>query len=157
MKTIENKTILTYGTFDMFHIGHLRLLKRIKNMAGRVIVGVSTDEFNSIKGKKTLIPYDQRVEIITSINYVDIVIPESSWDQKIEDIKKYNVDVFAIGNDWEGKFDFLKEHCEVVYLERTKDISTTELKKSLKNFLSIPYADLIKAFDVLEILRQDLE
>ena len=154
---MKNKTIITYGTFDMFHIGHLKLLERIKNIADNVIVGVSTDEFNLLKGKKTLIPYSQRSQIVSAISYVDIVIPESSWEQKIIDIKKYNVDIFAIGNDWEGKFDFLKEYCEVVYLERTKDISTTELKKSLKNFLSISHDDLIKAFEVLEMLRQDLE
>src|SRR5690554_3555325 len=152
-----SRTILTYGTFDMFHIGHLRLLERLSHMADRVIVGVSTDEFNMGKGKKTLIPYEQRAEIVSAISYVDLVIPEVSWDQKIQDVKKHGVDVFAMGNDWEGKFDFLKEHCEVVYLERTRNISTTELKRSLKSFLSIPHEDLLKAFEVLEMLRRDLE
>ncbi|WP_366930744.1 adenylyltransferase/cytidyltransferase family protein [Marinospirillum sp.] len=151
------KTILTYGTFDMFHIGHLRLLERLSAMADRVIVGVSTDEFNLQKGKKTLIPYDQRAEIVAAISHVDLVIPEVSWDQKIHDVQINNVDIFAMGNDWEGKFDFLKDHCEVVYLERTRNISTTELKRSLKSFLSIPHEDLLKAFEVLDMLRQDLE
>src|SRR5690625_4372629 len=103
-----NTRIITYGTFDMFHIGHLRLLKRLSEMADEVIVAVSTDEFNEIKGKKTLIPYEQRAEIVQAICYVDKVIPEYSWEQKIEDVKNYNVDIFAIGEDWRGEFDFLK-------------------------------------------------
>lgn len=150
------KTIITYGTFDMFHIGHLNLLKNLSKMGDRIIVGVSTDEFNADKGKKCLIPYEQRAAIVQAIEFVDLVIPENSWEQKREDIKTYNVDIFAIGNDWEGKFDDLRDICEVVYLERTKNISTTELKKSLKGFLSIPEKELRAAFDVLEILRRDL-
>ena len=154
---MSKKIVITYGTFDMFHVGHLRLLKRLKEMGDELIVAVSTDEFNEVKGKKTLIPYDQRVEILSSIEYVDRVIPEKSWEQKIEDVKKYKADLFVIGNDWEGEFDFLKEHCEVVYLERTKDISTTQLKKSLTNFLSIPKEDILNAFKVIETLRKDFE
>lgn len=151
------KTVITYGTFDMFHVGHLNLLKRLSEMGGKVIVAVSTDEFNLKKGKKTLIPYEQRAAIVESIKYVDLVIPEESWEQKLSDVKEHGVDVFAIGQDWEGKFDFLKDLCEVVYLERTKDISTTDLKRSLTRFLSIPHKDLIQAFEVLEMLRRDLE
>lgn len=151
------KTIITYGTFDMFHIGHLNLLRRLKDMADRVIVAVSTDEFNQGKGKKTLIPYEQRAEIVAAIRYVDLVIPETAWEQKVEDVKKYDVDIFAIGKDWEGKFDFLKEYCEVVYLDRTRDISTTDLKRSLKHFLSIPREDVLRALEVLDMLRRDLE
>lgn len=151
------RTIITYGTFDMFHIGHLNLLRRMKEMAGRVIVAVSTDEFNELKGKKTLIPFEQRVAIVEAIRYVDLVIPEVSWEQKIDDVKTYGVDIFAIGKDWERKFDFLKEYCEVVYLERTRQISTTELKRSLKHFLSIPREDVLHALEVLESLRRDLE
>ncbi|WP_445011794.1 adenylyltransferase/cytidyltransferase family protein [Vreelandella stevensii] len=151
------KTIITYGTFDMFHVGHLNLLKRLSEMADNVIVAVSTDEFNLGKGKKTLIPYEQRAAIVESIKYVSKVIPEESWEQKLSDVKKYKVDIFAIGNDWEGKFDFLSELCEVVYLDRTKNISTTDLKKSLTRFLSIPHKDLMKAFEALEMLRRDLE
>lgn len=151
------KTVITYGTFDMFHIGHLKLLKRLKEMGDNVVVAVSTDEFNLGKGKKTLIPYEQRAQIVESIKYVDMVIPEENWEQKLSDVKKYNVDIFAIGEDWKGKFDFLEDLCEVVYLPRTQNISTTDLKKSLKRFLSIPHEDLVQAFEVLEMLRRDLE
>ena len=151
------KTIITYGTFDMFHIGHLKLLQRLKKLGDKLIVAVSTDEFNELKGKKTLIPYQERAEIIENIKGVDLVIPETNWEQKIDDIKKYNVDVFAIGDDWKGKFDFLKEYCEVVYLERTKDISTTQLKKSLLNFTSIPKEAIMEAFEVIETLKKDFE
>ena len=126
-------------------------------MGDRLIVGVSTDEFNAQKYKKCLIPFEQRAAIVEAIEYVDMVIPENNWEQKREDIKKYNVDIFAIGDDWKGKFDDLKDICEVVYPERTKNISSTELKKSLKSFLSIPPEDLRAAFDVLAILRRDLE
>jgi len=151
----KKRRVITYGTFDMFHIGHLRLLKRLKEMGDELIVAVSTDEFNSLKGKKTLIPYEQRAEIVESIRYVDKVIPEKNWEQKIDDIKNYDIDLFVIGDDWKGKFDFLKEYCEVKYLDRTKDISTTQLKKSLTNFLSIPREDILKAFDILEALKKD--
>jgi glycerol-3-phosphate cytidylyltransferase len=153
----NKKIIITYGTFDMFHIGHLKLLKRLSKLADELIVGVSTDEFNKVKGKKVLIPYEQRSEIIRNIKCVDMVIPENNWEQKIDDINRYNVDIFAIGDDWKGKFDFLKEYCEVIYLKRTADISTTKLKKSLGNFLSIPKEDLINAFEILEQLKKDLE
>ena len=152
-----DKTIITYGTFDMFHIGHLKLLQRLAALGDRLIVAVSTDEFNDGKGKKTLIPYEQRAEIVENIKCVDLVIPETSWEQKIEDIKKYGVDIFAIGDDWEGKFDFLKEHCEVLYLSRTENISTTKLKKSLTSFLSIPKEDILNAFEVIETLKKDFE
>lgn len=152
-----SKTVITYGTFDMFHIGHLKLLRRLSEMGDKVIVAVSTDEFNELKGKKTLIPYDQRAAIVEAIDCVDLVIPEESWEQKLSDVKRYQVDVFAIGEDWKGKFDFLEELCEVVYLPRTKNISTTDLKRSLKRFLSISQDDLRKAFEVLELLRRDLE
>jgi len=151
------KTIITYGTFDMFHVGHLRLLQRLNKLADRLIVAVSTDEFNEGKGKKTLIPYKQRAEIVSNIKCVDLVIAEENWEQKKEDIKKYDVDIFAIGDDWEGKFDFLNELCEVVYLSRTEDISTTKLKKSLTNFMSIPKEDILNAFEVIETLKKDFE
>ncbi len=151
------KTVITYGTFDMFHIGHLKLLERLSKMADRLIVAVSSDEFNLEKGKKVLIPYKQRAEIVGSIKYVDMVIPENNWSQKIEDIKKYNIDIFAMGHDWQGKFDELKEYCEVVYLPRTQDISTTALKKTLKNFSNINKQELLQAFDILERLKNDME
>ncbi len=150
------KTVITYGTFDLFHIGHLKLLQRIKNLGDRLIVAVSTDEFNTLKGKKTIIPYEQRAEIVSNIKCVDLVIPENNWEQKIEDIQKYNVDIFTMGNDWEGKFDFLKEHCEVVYLDRTEGISSTQLKQTLKSF-SVSKDEIVKAFEILEQLRKDFE
>lgn len=133
----KEKIVLTYGTFDMFHIGHLNLLNRLKRLGDKLIVAVSTDEFNSIKGKKTLIPFEQRALIVQNIKCVDMVISEENWEQKIDDIKKYNVDIFAIGDDWQGKFDFLKDYCEVIYLPRTQNISTTELKKELNKYLGI--------------------
>lgn len=133
----KEKIVLTYGTFDMFHIGHLNLLNRLKNLGSKLIVAVSTDEFNALKGKKTLIPFEQRALIVQNIKCVDMVIAEDTWEQKIEDIKKYNIDIFAMGDDWEGKFDFLKDYCEVIYLSRTENISTTQLKLELNTFLGI--------------------
>lgn len=133
MNPKKRKIVITYGTFDMFHIGHLNLLKRAKKLGDYLIVGVSTDEFNKIKGKKTVIPYKHRVEIVKAIKYVDLVIPEHSWEQKVEDIKKYKVDILVMGDDWKGKFDYLKKYCEVIYLPRTKGISTTYLKKYLSH------------------------
>lgn len=127
------KKVLTYGTFDLFHIGHLNLLKRAKALGDYLIVAVSSDTFNEIKGKKCVIPDYERMAIVEAIQYVDEVIPEHSWDQKIEDVKKYDIDVFVMGDDWKGKFDFLKDYCEVVYLPRTDGISTTEIKAELKN------------------------
>ena len=151
------KTVITYGTFDMFHIGHLRLIKRLQEVGERVIVAVSTDEFNLEKGKRVVIPFSQRVEIVSAISGVDLVIAESSWDQKISDIEKHGVDAFVMGDDWTGEFDFLRNYCEVIYLARTVGISTTELKSSLENILSVPKDEIIKALEVLEILRQDFE
>ena len=127
--------VITYGTFDLFHIGHLRLLKRVKELGNHLSVSISTDKFNSVKGKKTLIPYQQRKEIVENIKCVDLVIPETCWEQKIEDVKSHSIDVFAMGADWEGKFDFLKDYCEVIYLPRTEDISSTEIKKQMDAFL----------------------
>lgn len=126
------KTVITYGTFDMFHVGHLRLLERMRNYGDRVIVGVSTDEFNAIKGKKSLIPFDERREIVGALKCVDLVISETCWEQKVEDIRNYCVDVFVMGDDWVGKFDFLRPYCEVVYLPRTDNISTTILKEAAR-------------------------
>lgn len=126
-------------------------------MSDRLIVAISTEEFNKEKGKKTLIPYKQRAEIVENIKCVDLVIPEESWTQKRADIKNHNVDIFAMGDDWQGKFDTLKDICEVVYLERTKDVSTTQLKKSLSKFLSIPKQDILNAFEVIEQLKKELE
>lgn len=130
--------IITYGTFDMFHIGHLKLLQRLKSLGDKLIVAVSSDEFNTSKGKKTLIPYYQRALIVENIKCVDMVIKEDNWDQKINDIQNFNANIFAMGNDWEGKFDYLNEHCTVVYLPRTENISSTQLKKELDIFMELP-------------------
>ena len=151
------KTIITYGTFDMFHVGHLRLLKKLAKLGDKLIVAVSTDEFNSIKNKRALIPYEQRVEILQNISCVDQVIPENCWEQKTTDITKYDVNIFAIGNDWHGEFDFLQDHCEVLYLERTSGISTSKLKASLTNVLSISKDDILNTFEIIETLRKDLD
>lgn len=123
---------MTYGTFDLLHYGHINILKRAKSLGDYLIVGLSSDEFNELKGKKSVMSYEERKEILESIRYVDKVIKESNWEQKVDDIIKYNIDVFVIGDDWEGKFDFLKEYCEVVYLPRTKSISTTLLKEIIQ-------------------------
>lgn len=148
------RTVITYGTFDLFHIGHLRLIQQLKEIGDKIIVAVSTDKFNELKGKKTIIPYEQRSEIVANIKGVDLVIPENSWEQKIRDIKKYNADVFVMGDDWKGKFDYLSEYCEVIYLERTKGISSTQLKKTLNTF-SVSKDEIIKAFEILEQLKKD--
>ena len=125
------KKVITYGTFDLFHIGHLNILKRAKELGDYLIVAVSSDAFNEIKGKKCVIPDYERMEIVKAIRYVDEVILEESWDQKVEDVKKYNIDTFVMGDDWKGQFDFLEKYCNVVYLPRTKGISTTLLKQGL--------------------------
>ena len=127
------KTVLTYGTFDLFHLGHVRLLRRLSRLGDRLVVGCSTDEFNAEKGKRCVMPYAHRLEILESCRYVNTVIPEFSWDQKQEDILREKVDVFGMGSDWEGKFDHLGEFCEVVYLPRTDGISTTELRASVRS------------------------
>jgi glycerol-3-phosphate cytidylyltransferase len=125
------KTVITYGTFDLFHVGHIRLLKRLSALGDRLIVGISSDEFNADKGKKSFFSYEERAEIIESCKYVTKVFPESNWQQKRNDIIKYEADIFAMGDDWKGKFDELKDICEVVYLPRTEDISTTDIKSAL--------------------------
>ncbi len=153
---MRNKTVITYGTFDMFHIGHLELIKRIRNIGDKVIIGVSTDEFNTEKGKKCVIPYNQRAEIVKSICGVDLVIPECSWDQKTKDIKKYSVDCFVMGNDWEGRFDDLKSLCEVVYLPRTDGVSTTEIKNLLNGISPTLKEDIDKMFSILIALKKEI-
>lgn len=142
-------TVITYGTFDMFHVGHLRLLKRMAELGERTIVGVSTDAFNERKGKKALIPFEERKEIIESLRFVDLVIPEEGWNQKVSDIQLYGVQTFVMGDDWQGRFDSLKPYCEVVYLERTSGVSSTELRGSLSRLLSSEK----EISDVLGLLR----
>lgn len=125
------KKVITYGTFDLLHPGHINLIKRAKELGDFLIVAVSTDEFNLLKNKKSFFPYDVRIKMIEALPYVDLVIPEKTWEQKRLDIEEYEVSTFVIGKDWEGKFDDLKDMCEVVYLERTPGISATLLRKSL--------------------------
>ena len=126
------KRAITYGTFDLFHVGHLRLLKRVAALADELYVAVSSDEFNSIKGKTCVIPFAERAEIIESLACVTKVIREDNWDQKITDVKENHCDLFVMGDDWTGKFDFLKDYCDVIYLPRTPGVSTTDIKKILK-------------------------
>ena len=128
------KIVMTYGTYDILHYGHIRLLKKAKELGDYLIVGLSTDEFNAIKNKKSYYNYEIRKEMLEAIKYVDKVVPEKDWDQKENDIKKYNVDIITMGSDWENneKFEKLKEFCEVVYLPRTEGISTTLIKNDNK-------------------------
>lgn len=126
------KRVITYGTFDLLHYGHINLLKRAKALGDYLIVALSTDEFNEIKGKKSYFSYEKRKALLEAIRYVDLVIPEENWEQKISDCKEYHIDVFVIGDDWAGKFDFLKNQgVEVIYLSRTPEISTTKIKTEL--------------------------
>lgn len=127
------KRILTYGTYDLLHYGHIRLLKRAKELGDYLIVALSTDEFNKLKGKKAYHNYETRKEMLETIRYVDLVIPEKTWEQKKDDIKMYKVDTVVMGSDWTNNenFEQLKDLCEVVYLDRTEGISTTKIKKDL--------------------------
>ena len=128
------KRILTYGTFDLLHYGHIRLLKRAKALGDYLIVALSTDEFNELKGKKAYHNYETRKLMLEAIRYVDLVIPEENWEQKINDVKEYKADVVVMGSDWAGsdRFNYLTDYCEVVYLDRTEGISTTKIKEELK-------------------------
>ncbi len=126
------KRVITYGTFDLLHYGHINLLKRARALGDYLIVALSTDEFNwESKRKKCYFSYEKRKQLLEAIRYVDLVIPEESWEQKREDVKLYQVDTFVMGDDWKGKFDFLKDCCEVLYLDRTPEISTTMIKENL--------------------------
>jgi glycerol-3-phosphate cytidylyltransferase len=125
------RTVLTYGTFDVLHTGHINLLRRARELGDRLIVGLSTDEFNAGKHKTSLLDYDNRKSVLEAIRYVDLVIPETRWEQKVADVREHKVDIFVIGDDWAGEFDFLSELCEVRYLARTADISSTLVKQTL--------------------------
>ena len=128
------KRVITYGTFDLLHYGHINLLRRAKEYGDYLVVVLSTDEFNwNQKQKKCYFPYEKRKALLEAIRYVDLVIPEENWDQKINDVKEYHIDTFVMGDDWKGKFDFLIDYCEVVYLPRTPEISTTKIKEDLLN------------------------
>lgn len=121
-------TVVTYGTFDLFHIGHLRLLERAAALGDRLVVGVSTDEFTREKGKTSIQPYEERVRIVAALRVVDAVFPEKSWDQKPRDIERWRADVFVMGDDWAGRFDYLRKYCRVIYLPRTPGVSTSDRK-----------------------------
>lgn len=126
------KKVITYGTYDLLHYGHIELLRRAKDLGDYLVVALSSDEFNELKGKKSHFNYKKRKEILGGIKYVDEVIPENNWEQKIDDIKNKNIDIFVMGSDWKGKFDELKKYCKVVYLERTPNISSTAIKEIQK-------------------------
>jgi len=131
------KRIITYGTFDVLHYGHIRLLKRAKSLGDYLIVALSTDEFNKMKNKVSYYTYEQRKMILEACRYVDLVIPENNWEQKIKDVQDYRIDTFVMGDDWLGKFDFLKDFCEVIYLPRTKKVSSTQTKLYLKELKNV--------------------
>lgn len=127
------KRVITYGTFDLLHYGHINLLRRARALGDYLIVALSTDEFNhDSKNKVCYFTYEERKQLLESIRYVDLVIPEENWEQKVGDVQEYHVDTFVMGDDWAGKFDFLKEYCEVVYLPRTPEISTTKMKQDMQ-------------------------
>lgn len=128
------RRVLTYGTYDLLHYGHVRLLQRAAALGDYLVVALSTDEFNAGKGKTSFYDYETRKEMLEAIRYVDLVIPESDWGQKIDDVKEYHIDTVVMGGDWEGdpRFEALREYCDVVYLDRTKGISTTDVKARLK-------------------------
>lgn len=127
------KRVLTYGTFDLLHYGHIRLLRRARELGDYLVVAISTDEFNALKGKKAYHDYETRKEMLEAVRYVDLVIPENTWEQKPDDVREYHIDTVVMGSDWEGseRFEYLKDLCEVVYLERTEGISTTQIKEEL--------------------------
>jgi glycerol-3-phosphate cytidylyltransferase len=125
------KKVITYGTFDLLHYGHINLLKRARALGDYLIVALSTDDFNLIKDKKSYYPYKERKMFLESIRHVDRVIKESNWEQKVNDIKKYKIDIFVMGNDWKGKFDYLNKICKVVYLKRTPEVATSKIKVKL--------------------------
>ena len=127
------KKIITYGTFDLLHYGHINLLQRAKELGDYLIVALSTDEFNwNQKQKKSYFAYEERKRLLEAIRYVELVIPEENWEQKVSDIQEFKADIFVMGDDWKGKFDFLKEYCQVVYLTRTPEISSSQIKHDLK-------------------------
>lgn len=130
----KKKVVLTYGTFDILHYGHIRLLKRAKALGDYLIVAISTDEFNDIKGKKAYYDYKTRKEMLEAIKYVDKVIPENDWEQKVKDVLDNDVDIVTMGDDWtnSARFEYLREYCDFVYLSRTENISTTRIKSDLE-------------------------
>jgi glycerol-3-phosphate cytidylyltransferase len=132
MTAQAHRTVLTYGTFDLFHPGHVQLLKRARELGTRLVVGLSTDEFNALKGKKSVMSYEDRKAVLKACRYVDEVFAEEDWAQKTQDAIRFGADVFVMGDDWSGKFNFMAEHCHVVYLARTPDVSSTEIKQRMR-------------------------
>jgi glycerol-3-phosphate cytidylyltransferase len=151
------RTILTYGSFDLFHVGHLNLLERLKALGDYLVVGVSTDEFNAGKGKQTIVPFADRIRIVQAMKCVDLAIPESRWDQKVDDIRTHGVSVFGMGADWTGKFDELRQYCEVVYLPRTEDISSTHLKGLLRVLDRAHVDELKQALGIISAIVERFE
>ena len=145
------KKIITYGTFDLLHKGHINILKRAKDLWDHLTVAISSDEFNKIKNKTSFYSFEERKFLLEAIKYVDEVIPENDWEQKTRDVQERNIDIFVMGDDWEWKFDFLKEYCEVKYLPRTEGISTTKLKSTLKG---INNENINKIEEVLDALKE---
>lgn len=140
MTATHERIVLTYGTFDLFHPGHVQLLKRARELGSRLLVGLSTDEFNAKKGKQSVMRYEDRKTVLESCRYVDEVFAEEDWSQKLNDARRLGADVFVMGDDWAGKFDFMQEACHVVYLARTAGVSTTEIKASVQGLNRHPVA-----------------
>jgi glycerol-3-phosphate cytidylyltransferase len=138
MTASHERIVLTYGTFDLFHPGHVQLLKRARELGSRLVVGLSTDEFNAKKGKKSVMSFEDRQTVLLSCRYVDEVFAEEDWSQKLCDAQRIGADVFVMGDDWLGKFDFMQAACSVVYLPRTQGVSTTAIKSSLHSFPRLP-------------------
>lgn len=150
------KKILTYGTFDLFHVGHVRLLKRLAALGDHLTVGCSTDAFNDRKNKKSVFSYAERAEILEACKYVDAVLPEEDWAQKVDDVKAHSIDVFAMGDDWAGKFDFLQDHTQVIYLPRTEGVSTTQIKDIVGSVKADKRQQILNAAASLNVLLNDL-
>ena len=144
------KKVLTYGTFDLFHVGHVRLLSRLRSLGDELVVGCSTDEFNLIKDKKSIFTFEERKEILESCKFVSKVIPENDWEQKIEDIKREEISIFGIGDDWAGNFDYLKDFAQVVYLPRTENISTTDIRNVAKKIKADKKLNSLNILDQLK-------
>ena len=127
------KRVLTYGTFDLLHYGHINLLRRAKQLGDYLVVALSTDEFNASKGKQAYHNYETRKKMLEAIRYVDLVIPENCWEPKLDDVKDYHIDTVVMGGDWKGsdKFDYLKDYCNLVFLDRTPGVSTSQIKNEL--------------------------
>lgn len=150
------KTIITYGTFDLFHVGHVKLLSRLKRLGDRLVIGLSTDEFNEVKGKSVVIPYEDRKEVLLACKYVDDVFPEENWEQKRQDIIREKADIFAIGDDWIGKFDHLEDIVNVLYLPRTQNISTTDIKAVMSQIEEDKKMEIKNVFTHLSSLVEKL-